>query len=409
MKIPLASGVALWLALGGITASSAREEPPEKRAALRYDGKSFEQWRDYLLTELKPERRIEGLEAMRCFATKGYAREAAQVVMQLAKEFGARDGLEQKEVEVLTKAGEVLVKMGLAAVPPVAEALDDSGGEACREWAENLLRWWLYQGSERDLARSEVKGLVRAVCARDAERRRSAVLLLGLTPSAEVDSIMREALGNRAQRERFVSGLLAVLEEKEGRVNRRSEVRHAAIEVLTNSGMHPKAGLVLPVLTAALAHPDSELRAAAARSLALMGPSAKPATPALLRAVKDTEIPVRLWAAVALDRIRGENRTAGPVLIEIAKGLQQEEQSDKWCKLWSFLGTPRAQAAVPALLQAFRELPAERVSIARTFRDLGPAASEALPILTEALQNPDTGARQAAAQAIESIRPTPAQ
>jgi HEAT repeat protein len=136
-----------------------------------------------------------------------------------------------------------------------------------------------------------------------------------------------------------------------------------------------------------------------------MGPSAKPATPALLRAGKDTEIPVRLWAAVALDRIKGENRTAGPVLIEIAKGMQQEEQFNKWCKLWLFLGTPRAQAAVPALLQAFHELPAERASIARTFRDLGPAASEALPVLTEALQDPDTEVRQAAAQAIESIRP----
>jgi HEAT repeat protein len=75
----------LSLALGRSTAGA--EEPEIKREQLRYDGRSFDDWRHALLTELKASRRIEALNALGAFAAKGYAVEAAEVTIKVMADY----------------------------------------------------------------------------------------------------------------------------------------------------------------------------------------------------------------------------------------------------------------------------------------------------------------------------------
>ncbi len=65
-------------------AASQPEEKPNPN--LRYDGKTFAQWKDYLANELKPERRVDGLCAVAAFANKGYGKEAAEYAVELMNE-----------------------------------------------------------------------------------------------------------------------------------------------------------------------------------------------------------------------------------------------------------------------------------------------------------------------------------
>jgi len=51
--------LAIAMVLTIVAVASAQVSDPAKREDLRYGGKSFEQWRHQLRTELKPEVRIE--------------------------------------------------------------------------------------------------------------------------------------------------------------------------------------------------------------------------------------------------------------------------------------------------------------------------------------------------------------
>jgi beta-lactamase regulating signal transducer with metallopeptidase domain len=57
----------------------ARAARPKE--TLRYDGKSFDEWRDELEAELKPELRTEAIKAFAAFGANGYGREAAEVIL----------------------------------------------------------------------------------------------------------------------------------------------------------------------------------------------------------------------------------------------------------------------------------------------------------------------------------------
>src|SRR5262249_7059088 len=65
-----------------------RAAPPKiQKEELRYNGKTFDQWRKDLLTELKPEIRIDGIKAMREFGVNGYGEEAMQVILDIMRGF----------------------------------------------------------------------------------------------------------------------------------------------------------------------------------------------------------------------------------------------------------------------------------------------------------------------------------
>ncbi|WP_425396628.1 M56 family metallopeptidase [Aeoliella sp.] len=63
--------------------------PPSKpsQPKLLYDGKTFDQWRESFETELKVENRAEAIKALRAFGRAGYAKEAAETILEVAEEY----------------------------------------------------------------------------------------------------------------------------------------------------------------------------------------------------------------------------------------------------------------------------------------------------------------------------------
>ena len=69
--------------------AEAPAAPVRPKKALRYDGRSFDEWRDELETELKPERRTEAIKAFAAFGANGYGREAAEVIVGVMRGYDA--------------------------------------------------------------------------------------------------------------------------------------------------------------------------------------------------------------------------------------------------------------------------------------------------------------------------------
>lgn len=94
------------------------------------------------------------------------------------------------------------------------------------------------------------------------------------------------------------------------------------------------------------------------------------AIPALINALKDPDVDVRQWAAVALEWIGEDAKEAVPGLIEILK------DEDGYVREWA----------------------------AKALARMGPAAEEAMPALTEALIDDEPGVRESASEAIDTIQ-----
>src|SRR5205807_552128 len=63
--------------------------PAEKKTVdkpmLRYAGKSFDEWRDVLLTDLDPSTRIKAFKALQAFGSTMHAQEVADAVQEALK------------------------------------------------------------------------------------------------------------------------------------------------------------------------------------------------------------------------------------------------------------------------------------------------------------------------------------
>ena len=69
-----------------IAADRTTADPPVRKDALRYDDKTFDEWRHGWRTELKPERRTEAIKAFAAFGAHGYGKEATAAIERLSGE-----------------------------------------------------------------------------------------------------------------------------------------------------------------------------------------------------------------------------------------------------------------------------------------------------------------------------------
>lgn len=136
--------IALWIALGLLCVFAVpcraddlpkQDEKVPKREVYRYDGKTFDQWRTSMLTELKPERRVDALVAMKAFGMRGYEKEAVAAVMLLVEDHFREHGQDQRnydgsglgikpgEDKVLAAARAALVAMQPTSQPLLLEGL----------------------------------------------------------------------------------------------------------------------------------------------------------------------------------------------------------------------------------------------------------------------------------------------
>jgi hypothetical protein len=81
--------------------AKAQTSPPASPSNLRYEGKTFEEWRDASRIELSTERQLVAVQALAAFGANGYAREATDAILDVAAkhDFGAsspRDSAESR-------------------------------------------------------------------------------------------------------------------------------------------------------------------------------------------------------------------------------------------------------------------------------------------------------------------------
>lgn len=178
---------------------------------------------------------------------------------------------------------------------------------------------------------------------------------------------------------------------------------HAATALLR---IRPGTREPLDMLLNALCDCDSAYRWRAADGLRRAGPGAKSATVILRRALKDEDVRVRVTAAGALWAIEGEVESVLPVLI---REMNESDQplSTKFiypsyagdshrvyaAEILAEMG-PRAEAAVPVLVAAIKEVAIDFKQVSpykigvgmvsmRALGKIGPAARAALPAIRD--------------------------
>ena len=138
-------------------------------------------------------------------------------------------------------------------------------------------------------------------------------------------------------------------------------------------------------LIEALKDGSPAVRAHAARSLGKIGPAAKPAAEALVALVADPDQHVRRQAIGAIRAIHPGPQVTLPLFIKLL------EDSDPGIRM-RVLGavSEHGAEAVPALIEALKNDKAAYWTCL-ILRDIGPAAKDAVPGLSEKLKDPRAG------------------
>jgi HEAT repeat protein len=162
----------------------------------------------------------------------------------------------------------------------------------------------------------------------------------------------------------------------------------------------------VPRLAAGLSDRDLESRLAALDALEVMGPTAAPALPALIRVLGDPNQFIRWQAVRTLGRIGyTENPTVVPALARLLGDPDLDVRLASCVALAEY--GPAARAAIPALIQAIRGPTDTELKVAAmsTLQRIGPDSISAIPVLIETLENPDARARQKAAEVLARFGP----
>ncbi len=228
---------------------------------LRFDGRTFDQWREELLTELKPERRTDAILAFRAFAANGYGRDAAQAIVDVMRGHDVWNTDVTPEGKLNETAVEAFGTIDRAdAVPVLIEALK-SGNANQRQFAARVFQDQL-QG-DKDAAAA----LIKAVSDPDAKVRKTAVNALTYFGSKP---------------EGAARAIIAAMRDQD------SEVRSFAIMALARPSM--RGDEVARALIAAIANPEPRIRLNAINGLAQYNPRPEGLIPAL-RSASRTRTP----------------------------------------------------------------------------------------------------------------------
>ena len=177
-------------------------------------------------------------------------------------------------------------------------------------------------------------------------------------------------------------------------------VRAAAAEAL--AGLDTEA---LPLLIESLNGHNIRVRREAVYALGLMGSSAEEAMPKILSLMTDGLHPsVRRAAAVAAVEINPENKDLKPALL---KALEDKDVLVRVSAVESLeVMEDHGDDVIAKFIEIMKNKDADsmvRESVAHALGTLGPNAKSAIPALTELDEDEDPDIKQAAAEALDSI------
>jgi HEAT repeat protein len=344
--------VLVWSSSRGANEPTGTEEPASEtktplapaqppREALRYAGKSFDQWCEELRTELKPEARVEAIRALGAFATNGYAAEATKALLESMSGSGrvaltnidsdltnqTLPETDRDEIRVLQAGLRLIDRVRTASVPVLTESLSDPHG-ATRAFALHAL------GELKEKARPALPHIIKAIgdpspivqqeairVACDVGTLEAKGLVPALTKAAEkgpadIRSLAVSQLceGRRwsgkllpAYAEALTTALLDALKQKRDKAERADIVWW-----LGRRGLHTPR--TLPALLAILNDPrQQDDWEATLEALGSIGPEAEAALPVLRRLRKDSDERIGKKAESAISAIAGQRPSGGPL------------------------------------------------------------------------------------------------
>ncbi len=147
------------------------------------------------------------------------------------------------------------------------------------------------------------------------------------------------------------------------------------------------------------AHYIPELRREAVKAIGALGPGARPAVPALVRATRDENTEVRYWAVDALRRIGPAASDAAPALVVV---MADDERATQLAARRSL--EMMGKAAIPSLVPLLRSPdPWVRASSAEVLGGIGGDQGEVIKGLTAMLSDDSLWVRSSAAWGLGRI------
>ena len=160
-------------------------------------------------------------------------------------------------------------------------------------------------------------------------------------------------------------------------------------------------------LTQKLSSSDAAGRRDAAFELGKLGPGAKPALPALIKALQDSDKQVWSFAIAAITAMGPEAQEAIPALLDgfSSRGGRDREKRQAMVRS-AYALTKIGPEAIPPLIKALNaEDSGVRAGAARALGGMGPQAKEAIPALRENFGNGEISVRLEAVGALALIGP----
>ncbi len=278
-----------------LSLSAAKLAHTVEKGRLRYAERSFDEWKDVLVTDLDPDTRVKAIRALEAFGTKGYHGEAVPALAEVLRR--------ESNDNAALAAGAALAQIGGEGVAALAKALKHEN-VSTRLHAAGAFG---YYSQRTGPALAAVPALVEATKDEEPSIRQRACRALGF--------ILDDKQPTEATRA-AVPALMEALRDK------RPAVRSAAAAALGKIG--PDAAAAVPLLmeltrigTLSFARsrrpgPDQEndptrVPKCAISALGDIGPAAQPAVPLLTELSQATQGPrsrYRDFARGALKKIQ---------------------------------------------------------------------------------------------------------
>jgi RNA polymerase sigma factor (sigma-70 family) len=377
-----------------------------RKEKLRYDGKTFEYWRDFLSDELKPERRVEAMRAMGAFGASAYPKEASTVILKLMREYRGQDiymGLVHTDwspdQKVIHEAAMALAKIGPAAAPVM---LEDLSSEDIRAFVAGVFQ------SHVPVPESSVPRLTKLIRTGSKGVRETAAVILynghGWSPEWRWQTVLPEAKEDEIKG--LVRALSALVKQDARGGGQATEARTAAAGLLGLLGSRAREaapGLVKALLTIRQQGRPDDFTQDTQYALKIIGaleeirPGKEQIVAALASILADKDINWNVQHASfqLLRKIETNFEDLVPALTTYMELLLLTRQNAALPNLPQFTpkgevegiaalletAGPKAKAAMPILLKTYKQMNTTRLAIIKTWTHMGPAAHEALPTL----------------------------
>jgi hypothetical protein len=371
---------------------------------LRYDGKSFDEWRNDWQTELSTENRIEAVKALAAFGRAGYGKQAAEAVLDVVRQYDwqyLEDPPIGKLQELASKsfAGTGEARMPLDDALPVLVAAIKSGDKKVVDFAQYVV--YYFGEDERskarllELSRDDELGSIRT----SVLYRLSTIHQLN--PDARIEKRMVEALSEGLDAAR--TAILALYPP------------HQTIG-MAYPGKPVKRPLEYrPQLAELLSGDDPAIRFSILESLAALKSKAGPALPKIYPFLLDDDAGIVTRAYLAIVAITGSSQDAVDYLHSVASERGPAElmpllqsKSSLAARLGRQTASTLDEKSATQLVSLLQERlnsdrSADPIATIRALAAMGPKAQPAWDKLMELLASTDDNTRIAAAAAIKMI------